>query len=388
MAKALLMPHCPGVPSDTSVDLRMLETSRTLFLPPERITDRPFWAGHVPFAMWLVEQHKPRLMVELGTETGVSLAAFCQAAAAVDLVCDIHGVDSWEGDSHTGHYVGVYEDLRAYLSEKGYGFVHLHRMLFDEALALFEDDSVDLLHIDGYHTYDAVRHDFESWRPKLSSRAVVLIHDIHVKKADFGVWRYWQELRQDYRSVDFKHSNGLGVISLDEQPPSWLSSLTAEVSGGTLALRPFARNLFQALGDRPLEVAVAQEALARAEKLAQALAQADNLAQERLAEAHKLDEQLRTTQAALAEADELALVRLESTVQLDAQLRTTQAALARAEELVEQRQQDWASLDAQLRLTQEALVNAERFAFERLRQIEALGAELVELRRQALVTRP
>ena len=388
MAKALLMPHCPGVPSDTSVDLRMLETSRTLFLPPERITDRPFWAGHVPFAMWLVEQHKPRLMVELGTETGVSLAAFCQAAAAVDLVCDIHGVDSWEGDSHTGHYVGVYEDLRAYLSEKGYGFVHLHRMLFDEALALFEDDSVDLLHIDGYHTYDAVRHDFESWRPKLSSRAVVLIHDIHVKKADFGVWRYWQELRQDYRSVDFKHSNGLGVISLDEQPPSWLSSVTAEDSGGTLALRPFARNLFQALGDRPLEVAVAQEALARAEKLAQALAQADNLAQERLAEAHKLDEQLRTTQAALAEADELALVRLESTVQLDAQLRTTQAALARAEELVEQRQQDWASLDAQLRLTQEALVNAERFAFERLRQIEALGAELVELRRQALVTRP
>ena len=388
MAKALLMPHCPGVPSDTSVDLRMLETSRTLFLPPERITDRPFWAGHVPFAMWLVEQHKPRLMVELGTETGVSLAAFCQAAAAVDLVCDIHGVDSWEGDSHTGHYVGIYEDLRAYLSEKGYGFVHLHRMLFDEALALFEDDSVDLLHIDGYHTYDAVRHDFESWRPKLSSRAVVLIHDIHVKKADFGVWKYWQELRQDYRSVDFKHSNGLGVISLDEQPPSWLSSLTAEVSGGTLALRPFARNLFQALGDRPLEVAVAQEALTRAEKLAQALAQADNLAQERLAEAHKLDEQLRTTQAALAEADELALVRLESTVQLDAQLRTTQAALARAEELVEQRQQDWASLDAQLRLTQEALVNAERFAFERLRQIEALGAELVELRRQALVTRP
>jgi O-antigen biosynthesis protein len=388
LAKAVLMPHCPGVPSDMSVDLRMLETSRTLFLPPERITDRPFWAGHVPFAMWLVEQHKPRLIVELGTETGVSLAAFCQAAAALDLVCDIHGVDSWEGDSHTGHYVGVYEDLRAYLFKKGYGFVHLHRMLFDEALALFEDDSVDLLHIDGYHTYDAVRHDFESWRPKLSSRAVVLIHDIHVKKADFGVWRYWQELRQDYRSVDFKHSNGLGVISLDEQPPSWLSSVTAEDSGGTLALRPFARNLFQALGDRPLEVAVAQEALARAEKLAQALAQADNLAQERLAEAHKLDEQLRTTQAALAEADELALVRLESTVQLDAQLRTTQAALARAEELVEQRQQDWASLDAQLRLTQEALVNAERFAFERLRQIEALGAELVELRRQALVTRP
>ena len=67
----------PGVPTDSSV-LRMLETSQTLFLPPERITDRPFWAGHVPFALWLMEQHRPQLTVELGTETGVSLAAFSQ----------------------------------------------------------------------------------------------------------------------------------------------------------------------------------------------------------------------------------------------------------------------------------------------------------------------
>ena len=55
----------PGVPTDSSV-LRMLETSQTLFLPPERITDRPFWAGHVPFALWLMEKHRPQLTVELG----------------------------------------------------------------------------------------------------------------------------------------------------------------------------------------------------------------------------------------------------------------------------------------------------------------------------------
>lgn len=87
----------PGVPTNSSV-LRMLETSQTLFLPPERITDRPFWAGHVPFALWLMEQHRPQLTVELGTETGVSLAAFSQAAAALDIDCEIHGIDSWEGE--------------------------------------------------------------------------------------------------------------------------------------------------------------------------------------------------------------------------------------------------------------------------------------------------
>ncbi len=37
------------------------------------------------------------------------------------------------------------------------------RMLFNEALELFSDESIGLLNIDGFHTYEAVRNDFESW---------------------------------------------------------------------------------------------------------------------------------------------------------------------------------------------------------------------------------
>ena len=85
-------------------------------------------------------------------------------------------------------------------------------MYFEKAVDLFEDSSIDILHIDGLHTYEAVKNDYETWRPKLSHSAVVLFHDTQVRKDNFGVWQYWAELRQNFGGFEFLHSAGLGVL--------------------------------------------------------------------------------------------------------------------------------------------------------------------------------
>lgn len=207
--------------------------NNTMFLHPQ-CTPESAWLGHIPFAGWLVEEMRPGILVELGTHRGASYLAFCQAIQGCAVQAKCYAVDTWEGDEHAGVYGDeVFFTLLDYHQRNYADFSRLMRMRFEEAVEYFEDGSVDLLHIDGLHTYDAVRNDFETWASKLSKRAVVLFHDINVRERDFGVWRYWAEIRQRYPSFEFTHTHGLGVLLVGEEQPEALRQLCAftEVDG-------------------------------------------------------------------------------------------------------------------------------------------------------------
>jgi len=183
------------------------------------------WTGHTPFGMLLIDLMRPRCFVELGTHFGVSYMAFCQAVKMLNTGTRCYAVDTWTGDPQAGAYSDeVLSTLRA-RHDPAYGsFSMMMQMSFDEAAERFEAGSIDLLHIDGCHTYEAVRHDFETWRPKLSDRAVVLFHDTTERREDFGVWRLWAELSTQFPSFAFTHEHGLGVLAVG---PNYASGLDA-----------------------------------------------------------------------------------------------------------------------------------------------------------------
>jgi glycosyltransferase involved in cell wall biosynthesis len=308
-----------------SVECLIEPSLDALFWQAGRIGEPSAWWRHVPFAHWVVRATRPETLVELGTHAGVSYSAFCHAVIQSRLPTRCWAIDTWAGDEHAGTYSeAVYSDIRDF-NEKHYSsFSTLLRCRFDEALHSFVDKSIDLLHIDGLHTYEAVRHDFESWLPKLSDRGVILFHDTNVLERDFGVWRLFHELRERYPVFEFIHGHGLGVVGVGGQLPSDIRALLSireprDVSRvrqrfawlGERWLAETREHMIAAeLGQRAVTaeqatqaaIAAADTATARAEQATRELAEAreaEKRARERAAEAER---RLKTAEAMRAQA--------------------------------------------------------------------------------------
>lgn len=171
------------------------------------------WGGHRKFAYDLVSALRPESIVELGAFVGASLFAFGQAIKDSHLSTSLTAVDTWLGDDHAGYYGdGVFQFVQevssSIFSEQK---IRLLRKTFLEARADVPDNSVSILHIDGLHTYEAVREDFETWLCKVAPDGIVLFHDVATDQ-EFGSVTYWREISQRYPSLTFHHSHGLGVL--------------------------------------------------------------------------------------------------------------------------------------------------------------------------------
>lgn len=227
------------------------------------------WGGHRRFGYDLARWMRPARIAELGVHWGTSFFTFAQAMRDGRMKdTQLIGVDTFEGEEHAGHYGPEVLDtvrriIREHFPKQG---ITVHQMLFSEALAHVEDESVDLLHIDGLHTFEAVKEDFESWLPKLAPEGVVLFHDV-APDTGYGSTDYWNQLSGTHPGFAFNHSWGLGVLF------------------------PKGDSLFAALRDDGLEdKLVAYPALARAERAGYEVRDLAKMAKDRLETINKQGE--------------------------------------------------------------------------------------------------
>jgi predicted O-methyltransferase YrrM len=75
------------------------------------------------------------------------------------------------------------------------------------------NEKYDVIFIDGDHSYEGVKKDFLKCLKNINPEGVMIFHDIASVGAP-GVVQFWEEVKTQYKSREFIHSNtcGMGII--------------------------------------------------------------------------------------------------------------------------------------------------------------------------------
>lgn len=168
------------------------------------------WTGHRKFAEWIVTQYSNPTVVELGVDYGYSTFVFANALKGT--TGTIYGIDLFAGDVHAG-YRNTYEGVLKNIKDHDVTNIEIIMGDFTHVSKLW-NKPINILHIDGLHTYEAVKNDFTNWSKFVDDNGIVLFHDTAIQH--FGIKDFFRELSGGHR-LYFTHSAGLGIYTKNEQ---------------------------------------------------------------------------------------------------------------------------------------------------------------------------
>lgn len=189
-----------SAPTRCLQDARILRTLDVLRRVPSA------WTAHLEFSVWLTCRFSAQLVVDLGVDYGCSTYGWGAAGTS-----QVIGIDWFRGDEHTGK-----RDAQGEVAALGerlvreYQYpntVRIWKASFEEAAETFRG-AIDILHVDGLHTREALRRDLDKWLPKLSADGIVVMHGTQVLPE---VRRQFEKL--EWPKTRLEYSTGLGIAS-------------------------------------------------------------------------------------------------------------------------------------------------------------------------------
>ncbi len=167
-------------------------------------------------------------IMEIGTKLGGMFYMLCRMATgmkiSVDMVDGKHG--GWILKDHP--YLGEVINKRDAFFKTLYDCQPIHMVHGDSHRAYVKDDvrtllgiqKLDLLFIDGDHTYEGAKKDYESYKEYVKKGGLIVFHDIndteYHRRIDCNVHKLWKELKGD--KIEFNvnaHWAGIGVLIHD-----------------------------------------------------------------------------------------------------------------------------------------------------------------------------
>jgi cephalosporin hydroxylase len=163
--------------------------------------------------------------MEIGTNQGGTLLVLCRMADPQATVVSVdlpHSRGGKFGGGYTSFQVPIFK-----MFATGRQKLHLLRAdsHSDETLksvsSLVADKQLDFLFIDGDHTYDGVKADFEMYSPFVRKGGIVAFHDIaiHPQETGCAVHLFWNEVKKQYQHSEIVSNKdqgwaGIGILTV------------------------------------------------------------------------------------------------------------------------------------------------------------------------------
>jgi hypothetical protein len=136
---------------------------------------------HSPFLESLIYLNQSKVVVEIGVAEAKTTDYLCRGAAKVN--GRVYGYDIWgtHGEQNQFEHWSSKEKCEEYLTSKGHTNFELTKVNsrtpeFHELIKT-KHPVIDLAFIDGCHSYNGIKNDFEAVYPQLSETGIIVFHD-------------------------------------------------------------------------------------------------------------------------------------------------------------------------------------------------------------------
>jgi predicted O-methyltransferase YrrM len=170
----------------------------------------------------LVQQLRPRALLEIGTRNGGTFFVLCRLADPDATVISLDLPGGMFGGGYDNYRIPVLRRMKKPGQKLHLLRANSHAVETSRHVEqVLRDGPLDLLFIDGDHTYEGVKQDFEMYSPFVRPGGIIAFHDIVQGREELvgEVERFWNEIKAGYRHreiIEHRQQSwgGIGVLFL------------------------------------------------------------------------------------------------------------------------------------------------------------------------------
>ena len=153
----------------------------------------------------LIKDEKPKVYMEIGTATGGTLFISSRVLPDDSIIISLDLPDGIHGGGYPEWKMELYESFPLDSQE-----LHLirgnshHKSSVEKVKSILNGKEIDFLFIDGDHTYEGVKTDFNLYKELVKEGGLIAFHDVveHPPETLCNVYDFWKEIENNYETID------------------------------------------------------------------------------------------------------------------------------------------------------------------------------------------